>query len=65
MTLCKMGNFRTKSEWLHLIDWLCTGVAFQLKQVYETGDGPTLFEINQARLDDLQFMFSSEMIFSI
>ena len=45
MTLCKMGNFRTKSEWLHLIDWLCTRVAFQLKQVYETGDGPTLFEL--------------------
>ena len=43
MTLCKMGNFRTKSEWLHLIDRLCTRVAFQLKQVYETGDGPTLF----------------------
>ena len=20
MTLCKMGNFRTKSEWLHLIE---------------------------------------------
>lgn len=45
MTLCKMGNFRTKSEWLHLIDWLCARVAFQLKQVYETGDGPTLFEL--------------------
>ena len=45
MTLCKMGNFRTKSEWLHLIDWLCTRVAFQLNQVYETGDGPTLFEL--------------------
>ena len=45
MTLCKMGNFRTESEWLHLIDWLCTRVAFKLKQVYETGDGPTLFEL--------------------
>ena len=45
MTLCKMGNFRTKSEWLHLIGRLCTRVAFQLKQVYETGDGPTLFEL--------------------
>lgn len=45
MTLCKMGNFRTKSEWLHLIGRLCTRVAFQLKQVYETSDGPTLFEL--------------------
>ncbi|XP_078359814.1 uncharacterized protein LOC144644241 [Oculina patagonica] len=45
ITLCKMGNFRTKSEWLHLIDRLCTRVAFQLKQVYETSDGPTLFEL--------------------
>ena len=45
MTLCKMGNCRTKSEWLHLIGRLCTRVAFELKQVYETGDGPTLFEL--------------------
>ena len=45
MSLYKMGNFRTKSEWLHLIGRLCTRVAFQLKQVYETGDGPTLFEL--------------------
>ena len=45
MTFFKMGNFRTKSEWLYLIGRLCTRVAFQLKQVYETGDGPTLFEL--------------------
>ena len=45
MTLCKMGNFRTKSEWLNLIDRLCSRVALQLKDVYETGDGPTLFEL--------------------
>ena len=45
MTLFKMGNFRTKGEWLYLIDWLCTRVGFQLKQVYETGDGLTLFEL--------------------
>ena len=46
MTLFEMGNFeRRVIEWLYLIDWLCTRVAFQLKQVYETGDGPTLFEL--------------------
>ena len=45
MSLYKMGTFRTKSEWLHLIGRLCTRVAFQLRQVYETGDGPTLFEM--------------------
>ena len=28
MMLCKMGNFRTKSEWLNLIDRLCNRVAF-------------------------------------
>ena len=45
MTLYKTGNYRTKSEWIHLIGRLCTRVAFQLKHVYETGDGPTLFEL--------------------
>ena len=45
MTLCKTGRFRTKSEWLNLIDKLCRRVAFQLNHVYETGHGPTLFEL--------------------
>lgn len=45
MTLCKTGKFRTKSEWLNLIDRLCRRVAFQLNHVYETGHGPTLFEL--------------------
>ena len=45
MTLCKTGRFRTKTEWLSLIDRLCTRVAFQLNQVYESGDGPTLFQL--------------------
>lgn len=45
MTMSKMGHFRTKSEWLNLIDRLCSRVAFQLNAVYETGDGPTLFEL--------------------
>jgi len=44
-SLYKTGRFRTKTEWLKLIDRLCTRVAFQLNQVYETGDGPTLFEL--------------------
>ena len=35
MTLCKTGRFKTKSEWLLLIN----------SQVPETGDGPTLFEL--------------------
>ena len=43
--LFKMGRFRTKSEWLNLLNRLCPRVAFQLNQVYETGDGPTLFEL--------------------
>lgn len=45
MTLTKTARFRTKSEWLNLINRLCTKVAFHLNQVYETGDGPTLFEL--------------------
>ena len=47
MTLCKTGRFRTKSEWLLLINRLCSNckVAFMLNQVLETGDGPTLFEL--------------------
>ena len=46
MTLCKGGWFRTKREWISLANKLCTRVgAFQLNQVYDTGDGPALFEI--------------------
>ena len=45
MAMSKMGHFRTKSEWLNLIDRLCKKVAFRLNAVYETGDGPTLFEL--------------------
>ena len=45
MSNFKTGGFRTKSEWLNLIDRLCTRGAIQLNQVYETGDGPTLFEL--------------------
>ena len=45
MTLCKTGRFRTKSEWLVLINRLCSKVAFKLNQVFDTGDGPTLFEL--------------------
>ena len=45
MTLCKTGRFRTKSEWLLLINRLCCKVAFKLNQVFDTGDGPTLFEL--------------------
>ena len=57
MTLCKMRNFRTKIEWLHLIVRLCTRVAFQLNQVYETGAGPKLFEL--IRCDKvILFLFS-------
>ena len=44
-SLYKTGRFRTKTEWLKLIDRLCTRVAFQLNHAYETGDGPTLFEL--------------------
>ena len=29
-----LGNFRTKLEWFHLIDWLCTTAAFQLKHKF-------------------------------
>lgn len=45
MTCHKQGGFKTKSESLSLIDRLCTRVAFRLNQVFETGDGPTLFEL--------------------
>lgn len=45
MTLCKTGRFRTKSEWLLLINRLCSKGAFKLNQVLETGDGPILFEL--------------------
>ena len=45
MTLCKTGRFRTKSEWLLLMNRLCCKVAFKLNKVPETGDGPTLFEL--------------------
>ena len=45
MTLCEMGNFSAKSKRLRFIDWLCTGVAFQLKYVYETGDGRKVLEL--------------------
>ncbi|CAH3104442.1 unnamed protein product [Pocillopora meandrina] len=45
MAMSMMGHFRTKSEWLNLIDRLCKKVAFRLNAVYETGDGPTLFEL--------------------
>lgn len=45
MTMSKMGHFRTKNEWLNLINMLYRRVAFQLNAVYETGDGPTLFEL--------------------
>ena len=45
MTLCKTGRFRIKSEWLFLINRLCCKVAFKLNQVFDTGDGPTLFEL--------------------
>ena len=46
MTLCKGGWLRTKSEWINLANKLCTRVgAFQLNKVYDTGDGPALFEL--------------------
>ena len=38
-------HIMTKSEWLLLINRLCSKVAFKLNQVLETGDGPTLFEL--------------------
>ena len=45
MTLCKTGRFRTKSEWLLLINRSCSKGAFKLNQVFDSGDGPTLFEL--------------------
>ena len=33
------------TEWLILINRLCSKVAFKLNQVLETGDGPALFEL--------------------
>ena len=44
MTLCKTGRFRTKRDWLLLINRLCRKMAFKLNQVFDAGDGPTLFE---------------------
>ena len=45
MSLCQAGQFRTKGEWVDLIDRLSSRVAFKLNQVYETGGGPTLFQL--------------------
>ena len=44
MTLYKTGRFRTKRDWLLLINRLCRKMAFKLNQVLDAGDGPTLFE---------------------